>query len=355
MKLPVSHKNAYILSGVSVALAIAVFIALWHFSPPALPQKDFVDELTKGLPIEVEAQDELDIVFVGDIMLSRNVGGRMYKSEDWTLPFANIAEITAGADIAFGNLESPFFNEGGMVTEGLSFKSEPQAIDGLVRAGFDVLSTANNHSFDRGSDGIAYTRDWLAGHNILPVGTGTTTAQAWEPAVVTLKDTTIAFLAATYFSRPPYIADLDAQKLAEQVEKLRGQGAQIIIVSMHAGTEYTHQPTAEQETFARAAIDAGADVVVGHHPHWVQPVELYKGGVIFYSLGNFVFDQEWSQKTKEGLMVRLHIRNRRLESASLLPVIIQNYCCARLADAQEATRILSYINASSTYLFTPIR
>ena len=112
---------------------------------------------------------------------------------------------------------------------------------------------------------------------------------------------------------------------------------------MHAGTEYTRKPNQRQIDFARAAIDAGADIVIGHHPHWIQDIEIYQGKPIFYSLGNFVFDQMWSQETREGLIVKIQISNAKVQKAELMPIIIDNYCCPRLADEEEKVKILKKI------------
>jgi poly-gamma-glutamate synthesis protein (capsule biosynthesis protein) len=108
---------------------------------------------------------------------------------------------------------------------------------------------------------------------------------------------------------------------------------------MHAGSEYTSQPNAWQIAFAHAAINAGATVVVGHHPHWTQSIERYKGGLIFYSLGNFVFDQGQSKDTREGLAVKLHLLQGRLLSADLQPIEIERYCCPRLAPGAGAIQV----------------
>ena len=117
----------------------------------------------------------------------------------------------------------------------------------------------------------------------------------------------------------------------------------VVIVSIHAGVEYTRKPTQEQVDFAHLAIDSGADVVIGHHPHWIQTIEIYKNKPIFYSLGNFVFDQEWSLDTKEGLIVQLTFNSSQLTKAELVPVIIENFCCPRIADDEEKTAILNKI------------
>ena len=327
-----------------------------------IEERPFVDELLGNAEVTIKDPNELELVFVGDIMLSRHVGSKMVESQSWTLPFDDLAFELARADITFGNLESPFLDTGARVTEGLVFKAEKESIVGLVKAGFDVVSTANNHSLDQGITGLSYTKELLRQNGILGVGTGTTTIDAWQPAVFEVANTKVAFLAASYASvndggrgRNNYVARMeDLDFLRQAIDQLRSE-VDIIIVSMHAGAEYTHLPNQIQKDFAHAAIDYGADVVVGHHPHWVQGLELYSPTdqtdsprLILYSLGNFVFDQEWSQKTKEGLMVRLKIKDKKLDEAKLVPVILENYCCSRLANDIEAAKILRDINATST-------
>jgi poly-gamma-glutamate capsule biosynthesis protein CapA/YwtB (metallophosphatase superfamily) len=272
-------------------------------------------------------------------MLSRHVGAQMVKAKDWTLPFAGMKNILQKADITSGNLEAPFLDAGARVTEGLSFKVEPQAITGLVNAGFDIVSTANNHAYDRGLAGIDFTKTLLTSNGIASVGTATS-SEGLRHAIIDVKDKKIGFLAYSYFGKDPYLHALDIDKMRADVTAIAST-TNYIIVSMHAGEEYTLQPNKQQIAFAHAAIDAGADIVVGHHPHWVQPVEKYKGGIIFYSLGNFVFDQEWSQETKEGMLVRLSLGDEI--KYELVPVIIENYCCPRVANDEEAAVILNRI------------
>jgi poly-gamma-glutamate synthesis protein (capsule biosynthesis protein) len=348
---------------VAVGGALLFSNSVW-FSP--IETRDFVDDLLGNAEVTVKNADELEIVLVGDIMLSRYVGTQMRNTDNWTLPFDDLAYELARADITFGNLESPFLETGPRVTDGLVFKAEPRSVEGLVKAGFDVVSTANNHAFDQGFAGLAYTNDLLRQNGIIGVGTGTTTAAAWQPAVFEVANTRVAFIAASYASqndggrsRNNYVARTDDEEFLRQaIEQLRAD-VDVIIVSLHAGEEYTSVPNQQQQDFARSAIEIGADIVVGHHPHWVQEAELYSAtptstpGLIFYSLGNFVFDQGWSQKTKEGLMVRIKIKDKQIDSATLVPIIIENYCCARLANDQEAAKILRDINATATIDLSP--
>ncbi len=298
------------------------------------------------------------IFFAGDIMLSRNVEDKMAKANDYSLPFQKIAEEVKSADISFANLESPITDKGKhFIPNSLVFNANPLSIGGLLSAGFDVLSTANNHSLDQGQYGIQYTYDWLKSHGIIPVGAGVPVVDA-TTAVIEKNKINFGFLAYSYTAHndnsndsSPYIGNFhDLTRLKQDILTLRGHYSDVVIVSMHAGTEYTRTPNAEQIEFAHAAIDAGADLVIGAHPHWIQTTEEYKGKWIFYSLGNFVFDQMWSQDTREGLTVLATYDGIDLKKIELQPVIIDDYCCVRWANSDESEAILKKINLTNPVL-----
>lgn len=309
------------------------------------------------------------LFFAGDIMLSRNVAGKIYKANDFTLPFLNVKEKIAAADISFANLESPFNNSGSHSIEGsLVFNADPKSVEGLKLAGFDILSTANNHSLDQSVKGLDFTIDLLNSNGIIPTGTSKSNGEVVSP-VIEKNRILYGFLAYSYTayndggkSRHQQIADFnDLEGLKQDILGLKGHNADIVIVSMHAGTEYQRKPNQAQIDFAHTAIDAGADLVIGHHPHWIQTIEFYKDKPIFYSLGNLVFDQMWSQETKEGLTVFVTFRGRPSEQGApsskgeiskieLKPVIIEDYCCPRWANDEESLKILTKINLTSPVL-----
>lgn len=253
------------------------------------------------------------LVFGGDVMLSRHVAKRMAAAKDPALPFRRIAPFFKGADLAFLNLESPFSDKGPPPTTGMVFKAPPEAIEGLLLAGIDVVSTANNHSRDQHEYGLLYTLDWLEKHRIAAVGSGRDDAAARRGAILTANSVRFGFLAFTYDQRngnhpsdDNRINGLDIQRLREDVAAIR-QRSNITIVSMHAGAEYATTPHPTQQQFARAAVEAGASLVIGHHPHVVQPCEEYHTGVICYSLGNLVFDQT-IPGTNDGLVVEAEFK-----------------------------------------------
>jgi poly-gamma-glutamate synthesis protein (capsule biosynthesis protein) len=338
-----------IRTNINIVLVFALAVVLFFFwRYPALAPGE-----RSGLGLPVVRSSLVSVVAVGDIMLSRHVGAKIDEAGDPSLPFAKVKEILDGADITFGNLECPLSSSDIPIREGLVFRCLTKYVSGLKNAGFDVLSTANNHSFDQGPDNLEFTIDYLKSVDILPVGTfkQSQLSNSMElDSSIKKGDTIFGFLSYSYTarndggkSRHDQIATMhDLEQLKSDIQNLEPQ-SDIVVVSMHAGTEYVRTPNAEQVSFAHAAIDAGADVVIGHHPHWVQTIEIYRGKPVFYSLGNFVFDQMWSQDTREGLMIRLNIKDKKLKNAELLPVVIDNYCCPRPADEAESQAILEKI------------
>jgi poly-gamma-glutamate capsule biosynthesis protein CapA/YwtB (metallophosphatase superfamily) len=264
----------------------------------------------------------------GDVMLSRYVGSLARHESDPASPLRDLAPLLSAADISFVNLEAPFSDRGRPVERGMVFKAEPEMIETLRLAGIDVVSTANNHARDCGRYGVEYTLDWLTKNGIAVAGTGHTAEEAHQGAIIERNGQRFGFLAYTYdqsngnhTDTDDRVSMMDVNQMTTDVVILRAR-VDAVIVSMHAGVEYQKQPNAEQRRFAHAAIDAGACAVIGAHPHVSQPVESYGEGVIFYSLGNLVFDQFQRQETQHGLIADLRFTGAKLTSYSVIPVDI---------------------------------
>jgi poly-gamma-glutamate capsule biosynthesis protein CapA/YwtB (metallophosphatase superfamily) len=279
-------------------------------------------------PIRPTAPRRTTLMLGGDVMLARSVGQFAKVRSDPAAPFRELAPVLSAADITFVNLESPFAQTGTRFNPGMIFRAAPEMVEGLTAAGVDVVSTANNHSRDAFSEGIPFTLDWLAGHHIAAAGTGHTPAEAHQGVVIRRNGIRFGFLAYTYDQRNGNYADddariaaLDEATLRQDIASLR-ERTEVIVVSMHAGLEYFPRPVPQQVQFAHAAIDAGAAVVVGHHPHVVQPTERYKDGVIFYSLGNLVFDQFQRRETQQGMLAEVSFLEAKLGGYQLLPIVI---------------------------------
>jgi poly-gamma-glutamate synthesis protein (capsule biosynthesis protein) len=265
------------------------------------------------------------IILVGDIILERGVKLKIEKegNGDFKFPFLKIADELKGADILFGNLEGPISDKGNKVGSIYSFRMDPKAIEGLDFAGFDILSLANNHAFDYGRKALEDTFLRLKAAGIDYIGAGFNEGEAFGPIIKEIQGTKIGFLAYTNLGPETWkattkdsgIALIDRksfERIKRDIERTKKE-VNILIVSLHAGEEYSTQPTQFQIDFSKMVIDAGADIMIGHHPHVVQKSDQYKTGYIFYSLGNFVFDQSFSKETMEGEIVKVLIENDKIK------------------------------------------
>lgn len=268
------------------------------------------------------------LLFAGDVMFSRAVRRQILAAHDPAMPFRKIAPLMAGSDIAFVNLESPFSDQGRYFESGLIFHAAPETIAGLQLARIAIASTANNHARDCGAHGVEFTVAWLRSHGIEPLGTSESEARTHSGVVLLRHGVRFGFLGYTFDQQNGNWHDID-QRIAladpaavcRDITALRKR-ADVVIVSMHHGTEYTTKPNKAQMEFAHAAIEAGATLVIGHHPHVVQLEEKYKGGLIFYSLGNFVFDQYQREATQYGEIVQVSFVGTSVLSTHVMPVRI---------------------------------
>ena len=268
------------------------------------------------------------LLFAGDVMLSRGVRRQILAAGDLSLPFRKTAALLASADLTFLNLESPFSDRGPYHEDGLIFHAAPPFINGLTLANIAVASVANNHSRDCGPRGVEFTLKWLAAHGIVPVGSGSSAKQTHLGAVLQRHGIRFGFLAYTYDQSNGNWRDVDDRiALADREVMMRDvadlqKRADVVIVSMHHGIEYRTKPTLQQIAFAHAAIDAGASLVIGHHPHVIQPTETYRNKLIFYSLGNFVFDQFQRIATQHGEIAEVDFVDNHIFFDAVWPVRI---------------------------------
>jgi poly-gamma-glutamate synthesis protein (capsule biosynthesis protein) len=240
-----------------------------------------------------------------------------------------VRHLVSSADIAIANFENPAPDQFRYHTSGTTFSADPALIAGLAHAGIDWVGLANNHIRDAGANGILQTIVNLRKQGIAASGAGKNIAVARKPAILEAGGTKVAFLAYDTIARG-YTASTDragsarmsAGVVKADVAKARKAGAQVVIVFPHWGTEYDPTPFRGQQTLARAALDAGADMVIGNHAHWAGAMEVYKGKPIWYALGNFVFDQTWSEPTMEGITLELTFRGPTLVQARMRPHII---------------------------------
>lgn len=273
------------------------------------------------------------LAFTGDIMFGRTVNSHMLAtSRKDPYPFTHTADFLRSFDLTIGNLECVISRLGAPVPKSYNFRGDPRAYDRLLIAGFDLVSVANNHSGDYGK--VAFLDEFLTlpTHGITPIGGGHNKQQAHTPILKTVRGTTIAFLA--YDEIVPYSfaagattpghAWLNEADLRHDVARAR-QSADFVITFVHWGIEYFTSLTGHQRYLAQVAIDSGADLVVGAHPHVIEPHEIYKGKPIIYSLGNFVFDNMYPEVVRRGNILTLTIQKNHLLSWKLVPTRIGDW------------------------------
>lgn len=292
---------------------------------------------------------EATVIAVGDIMLSRVVEQKMLGHKDFNYPFLTMADYLKTADLAFGNLETAI-TAGRIIKTGETvFRSDPKTAEVLEKNNFKIVSLANNHTPNFGDKGLKDTFNYLNEAGVTYVGAGENLGAARAPKYTTIKGIKIAWLSRTEQLYAPnnYAAGtnsagtafLDKEEIANAVAAAKKQ-ADLVFVSMHAGTEYADKPTEEQSALARAAIEAGAEIVIGHHPHVTQTAEKYQGKYIFYSLGNFIFDQMWSKETREGLALKIILTKTGIKQIAATPILIEDFCQPRILNDEEGDKII---------------
>ncbi|KKT29956.1 MAG: Capsule synthesis protein, CapA [Candidatus Azambacteria bacterium GW2011_GWC2_45_7b] len=258
------------------------------------------------------------LAFVGDIMLDRGVKESILKNGggDFLFSFEKIQETLKQYNVLFGNLEGPISDKGQNQGSSYSFRMDPKTTSALAFAGFNILSLANNHIGDWGEEAAKDTTARLESAGIIGVG------MDYSPKILNLRGTKIAFLALSDIKGMVNLPFLYDKSEAEMAVRSAKEMSNLVIISMHFGEEYHKEPSVRQKEIAHGLIDAGADLVIGSHPHVVQPVEQYKNSYIAYSLGNFVFDQDFSEDTMRGLLFEVELENGQIIKIAPKTVII---------------------------------
>lgn len=366
-------------------------------------------------PASPTATANLSFLACGDILLARTPGARA-ASLGYRYLFRNVKDLVSSADFAFANLENPASYLGEPYPgkpENVTFRADPAALFGLAWAGFDFVSLANNHINDYGPRALAETLEYLDLLGVARAGAGRDAEEARRPAIVERGGVRIAVLAyaqpiwsvveargsAAYraatrserraaaaegrafdpipaglppladpslpgsAARPDAASSSRAGAAFARVEDLRADVARVLsvydpdylFVSVHWGEEHERYPRAFQRRFGRAAIDAGATAVLGHHPHVLQSIERYGDGLIVYSLGNFVFDMA-EPSTYESAAVRFALQDGRIKRVEIVPISIARYEYAPAPARDAAARaILEKLKAWSAPYGTELR
>ncbi|MBU4349647.1 AmmeMemoRadiSam system protein B [bacterium] len=256
------------------------------------------------------------VLLVGDIMLDREVENLINQNSIY-YPFQKISHFLRGIDIVFGNLEGPVVeNPPEFSDDSLKFAFNPEVIKGVSWSHFNLFSLANNHTLDMGKEGLEETEKWLKKYEINFVG---------DPLSGSSDNLNSSFLRdnITFLAFNQIFPFMDKEEeIIKTIKMVKSSNPDnFLIVSLHWGEEYKLINSPAQQSLAHKIIEAGGDLIIGHHPHVVQNIEKYQGKLIFYSLGNFIFDQYFSPETQEGLAVGLEIYPDRL-TCRLFPLQI---------------------------------
>ena len=289
------------------AISISIFLLLSFFVikfddafAPAYLQK-----FEQAKPVVTEKT--VTVLAVGDIMPGRFVEDLAIRNNDWNYSFASTSDIFSGADVVFGNFEGCMPKEHSKTPiYGYRFSVRKEMAEAMARAGVNAVTLANNHSGDYGADGYENTVSSLSVIGVATVGKHSD--YLYERDGIKVR----------FMGWNDTWARLSTSTVAESVRAAKKEN-EFLIAAVHFGEEYATTSNSRQKEVAHALIDAGADVVIGHHPHNIQELEEYDGKPIFYSLGNFVFDQYFSEETQKGMAVKISIEKNNV-SYELLPV-----------------------------------
>ena len=312
------------------------------------------------------------LTVVGDIMLARGLNTQMGKfGIDW--PFELAAPRLKEGDITFANLEAPFGTTGTPLPRKLIwFRARPDAAAALPKAGVSVVTLANNHILDYDTPNFLETLDILDKQGIRHTGGGRTLADARSPVIMEADGIRVAFLGYSGFAdifwdygyprrftatdatgskaAVPGVAPIRLDLIRQDIAAAR-QSADIVVVAYHWGTEYVNVPSPDMVALAHASVDAGADLVLGFHPHAVQGFERYKGKYIAYSLGNFIMDQK-RDVTRESMILEFLLQEDGVRTMNVVPAMIEDYR-PHLASGDEATRLWDKLRRISRQIPAP--
>ncbi len=347
---------------VAVSIPLLIIAGYWFFSfaqndvssKKALVKTDQKVKKVKPPSKKIPQTKEITVTAVGDVMFDRRVklaiaaGGAKW-------PFSKIAHKLK-SDLTIANLESSLATAGSP-TKGkdVVFQGTPEGVNSLKLANIDVVGLANNHALDYGLPALKETRKRLKQNGIVFAGAGANKYEAYEPAIKKVGDLKVGFLSFSdvipFNSFPseklPGIAPArDPSKVASKIKDM-SKKTDLQIVAFHWGIEYEDYPTGKQKELAVAAIDAGADLVIGHHPHVTQGIALYKGRMILYSLGNFVFDR-YKTKTAQTFIFRMNIDYKgEFTFVRIIPVFISSSGQPAVMTGGEAKTILARVKQIS--------
>jgi len=291
----------------------------------------------------------ITLVAVGDTMLAdspeclgRGVGSMILRYGP-EFPFRYVVSILRDADITFANLESVVSGpDGWMSSRRIQMQMNPIAISGLRYAGFNVVSLANNHAMQHGKEGLLKTIALLRGQNIESVGVESPDEGIHNRYAFTKGDIRVCLLG--YNCRPPKYSTAplytrgDLHRMIRDIQSVREE-SDVVVLSLHWGEEFVECPSPAQVRIAHELIDAGAHLILGHHPHILQGIEQYGNGLVAYSLGNFVFDL-WQTRLRETIIFKARFSKEKMVDFKVIPAVINDFHQPELLDDDVTLQFL---------------
>lgn len=285
------------------------------------------------------------IILGGDIMLARSVESYAKANGGWSQVFSQVKDTLGEYDCRVANLESPFIS-GKPQTQisSMVFAAKPEAVEALTGANITAVSLANNHITDQGLAGLTETQSLLKSRGIVYGGAGRSADEAIAPQSIRCGELKVGLVFATYGTNfaAEGVVSAPLEDITPSITKAK-KDHDIVAVIAHWGGEYQELATPFQKELAHRYIDAGADLVIGSHPHVIQPIEKYKGKLIAYSLGNFVFDQAASGNKTEAILVSVSYSDSAT-TAKVVPIKIEKYFRPTIVPAEKAATYFKRLN-----------
>jgi poly-gamma-glutamate synthesis protein (capsule biosynthesis protein) len=321
---------AYAAGGLILFLALHAGALMLHH-----PRVDPAPPVEIARPAAVAG--EATVLFAGDTA-EVDAALPLLEERGFEYPFASTVDLLRDADLTVVNHEAPITDGGRAfpLWKDYVYRAPSRSAAALAWAGIDVLGLANNHALDFGASGLDDTLSNAAAHGMVTVGAGRDPGEARRGVVATLGDVRVGLLAyceeqilwrvyVDQFARPGHagVAALVEDDVRRDVARLRAAHADAVVVMLHAGDNYEAPLDATVE-WAERAVDAGADLVVIHHPHVAHPVDVYGGRPILLSLGNFAFGTPGRQELDYGLLAVAHLKQKRIDRVELIPIATQN-------------------------------
>lgn len=265
----------------------------------------------------------IQISLVGDLGLARFVNYTCRQTNNFSLPFKNVEQIFRDDDFVFGNLETPLMSSGckSVAHNTFVFCADSKYAPYLRENKF-VVSLANNHIFNYGQDGYKQTKQILEEEEIIY------SYSTKDKPIVSWEKKGMKFCLGAF----DLLDKVWTKKEMIDLAKIYDDKCDWLIFSIHWGNEYLPKPEAWRVELGHELIDAGVDIIAGHHPHVWQDYEVYKDKLILYSMGNFIFDQNWSVPTSKSNITKLRLSKDRIVDIKLLPISIKNNCCPQLEE-----------------------